>query len=334
MAVQLLNLNKMMNNFIIFGDMHFYINPAKSVVDNDYVSSWVKIQFGILDFIFDYARQHDIKTIIHNGDLFEEKNRINQQLYNLVWEKFYLSKDFEIIFNIGNHDMFMRGGTSLKPFQSAGRVITEPTLFEDAVSSIKIIPYGMSVDQLSIFDNRVKILITHELITDLTVGPNQHKVGAEIKRQQLRDWEHVFNNHIHKPQELGNIVNVGSPMRQDWGEAGETKRFIHCRDGFYRSINVPCPKFYDIPWGEIDRIDDTNFYRVSCDVSKTKDPIFKKYNVCYKILPMKERKIRMSVSRKSTEEDELEKYIDIVNPENLDRGRLLKIGMELIGKGE
>ena len=37
----------------------------------------------------------------------------------------------------------------------------------------------------------------------------------------------VFAGHIHKPQTFGNVTYIGSPIRSDFGEEGQTTRILH-----------------------------------------------------------------------------------------------------------
>jgi len=70
--------------FIVFSDIHFYKNPSKSYITDWGYSSWLIEQLRIVDQILDFAKEYNIQYVIHNGDLFEEKNRIPQDLYNTV----------------------------------------------------------------------------------------------------------------------------------------------------------------------------------------------------------------------------------------------------------
>lgn len=314
-----------MNTFVMFSDLHAQKNLSKSYIREDGISSWTWNQIKILDQVFDYARENQVATVIHNGDLFHEKNRIPQDLYNLIWEYFNdKSEDFEIILNCGNHDLFtLTQKSSLKPFSSICTIISVPTEYR----GIQFVPHGFDIPAPT-----YSWICTHEDIAGLQYGPNDRESDSKLDPIFLSEWELVFNGHIHRPQELANIVNIGSPMITDWGEANEQKRFIHLKDNKLYSIPIDGPKFIALPY--IDDVvkkkiedNETDFFRFDVSVEEISDPIFNKWNVGYRITKTKEREIRLI-----EEDDEgllLDKYINIADT-NLDKDKLLEIGKELL----
>jgi DNA repair exonuclease SbcCD nuclease subunit len=194
---------------IIFSDMHFYNNPAKSYITDNGKFSWFETQLKIAQNIFDIARKLDVEVVIHNGDLFHEKTRLNIGLYNDVWQFFKGQKDegFDVILNTGNHDMLTRHFSTLKPFSEIARVITQPTTYKYEHVNMVFVPYGQEEGNLKIPDGAgmTNILFTHADIAGLQMGVTDYVSGSPFKYQTLGDWDFVFNGHVHKPQELANI---------------------------------------------------------------------------------------------------------------------------------
>jgi DNA repair exonuclease SbcCD nuclease subunit len=303
------------------------------------MNSWLYEQTKIIEQIFEYAKENDVRNIIFGGDLFEEKNRIPVTLYNYVWELFNMhSFIYNIYFNTGNHDIVTLNRTSsLRPFSKIVDVISSPTniIIEDSL--IRIIPYGMTEDNLSIPKFLIpipkqNILILHEDIDGLIYGGSDNLSTSKIAAEYLQEWDFVFNGHIHKPQQYKNIVNVGSPMLQDWGEVGEEKRFIHFVNGEVKSIKLSHPNFITIEeltdtWKEIIEKDTRNFYRIDIFSEELNNPIFKQYNVFPNVIKSKKREVRIIESEDPTEE--LKSYIDILDTD-LDKNELLKLGSSII----
>jgi hypothetical protein len=196
----------------------------------------------------------------------------------------------------------------------------------------RVIPFGRVSGNLELPKyNKTNILFLHENIAGLKVGTNDYMLASPIKKELLSDWDFVFNGHIHKPQTMGNVINIGSPMIQDWSEADDKKRFIHYKDGEVISVPIECPRFihFDKLTDKVrNKIEKNNrdYFRVDVDSSFVGDPIFSKYNCFYNIIKSKKREIRL----KQTDniENELVEYIKIKNPK-LDHDKLLKIGKEL-----
>ena len=224
--------------------------------------------------------------------------------------------------------------SSLRPFSAVATVVTEPSLHQIGNGMLKIIPYGMTGDNLSLpkeLFSKNNILVTHEDIAGLKLGPLDYKSGSPLKKEIFGDWTYVLNGHIHKPQTVGNIINVGSCMQQDFSEIDEEKRFVHYKDGDIISIPLDHPKFFSFD-GLNDKlkkmieIDDRNFYRIDIDSKLLSDSIFKKFNVFPNLVKSEKREIRLK--EKLTDEEELEEYIKLFNKE-LDKEKLLKVGKEL-----
>lgn len=324
--------------FILYSDIHYSLGTSKSYIRSDGMYSWLYEQIQVTNQIFDYARDNHVMTVIHNGDFFEDKNRINTGLYNLIWDLYKkLSKEFNIILNVGNHDLSTLTDSSLKPFSDLATIVINKYDIKDTFDDedhLRIVAYSNATGNSLSIPNKEKrnILITHEEISGLKLGPTDYESGSPLKYQIFDDWDIVFNGHIHKPQTWKNIINIGSPMHRDWGEANEEKRFIHYKDGDIKSIPINCPKFITV--GELnDRIkevawkDDRNFYRIDVSANDIKDEVFSKYNVSYNIVKTEKREVRMVETM--TMEDELKKYIEIKNPD-LDKEKLLRIGKGLI----
>lgn len=325
----------MTDKFLIFSDIQFYNNPSKSYILPNGRSSWLQTQLDVAEQIFKIAKERDINLIIHNGDMFEEKTRINVGLYNAVWQFFMdkASEGFVLYLNTGNHDMLSNSESSLKPFSSVGSVITKPFDTELSNTVIRIIPYGQIENNLKLpSSGKINVLCTHEDIAGLKLGPNDYESGSPIKYQILGDWDIVFNGHIHKPQELKNIVNIGSPVINDWGEFEDEKRVIIYEEGKWESIPIDGPKFI-----QLDRLTDklkkkleTNtkdFFRIDVDSSELKDPIFDKFNIFPRVVKTSKRTIRL----KNTDsiEEEIKTYVDNDENTQLNKNRLKQKGLEL-----
>ena len=316
---------------LIFSDIQFYNNPSKSIVLANGRYSWFDQQMQTAEKIFKIAGDRSISKIIHNGDLFEEKTRINVGLYNDVW-KFFAEKakeGFKIILNTGNHDMLSTQESSLTPFSEICTVITEPTGMAFDKVYFRFLPYGQTSNNLKLpTGNEFHILFTHETISGLTLGPCDYELATPFKQQLFGDWDIVFNGHIHKPQNHKNIINIGSPVIQSFGEMGEKKRIIILEDDKPESVELDGPEFI-----ELSRLteklkkkiakDSYNFYRIDISSDQLKDPIFDKHNVFSKVVKTKTREIRLK--KTNGIKDEIGKYVKTSKTE-LDKDKLIKLG--------
>lgn len=326
--------------FIVFSDIHFSMNRRCSYILPDGRSSWLVTQLDLVEQIFDYARENNIEFVFFDGDLFEDKSKIDTTVYNAVWELFanLVTDGFKIFFNTGNHDIYTQNRrSSLMPFSDIVAVITQPEDFPDHNYLIRIIPYGMTegnlkVDKTTEYDKY--ILFTHENIAGLKLGPTDYVGQSNLKPILFSRWDYVFNGHIHKPQILKNVYNVGSPMQQDFGEAGEEKGFLHYKDGEIIRVPLDSPKFITVS-GFSPKLEkkisknDRDFFRVDIESSELSNPIFEKHNVFHNIVKSEKREIRLK--EVMSEDEELKEYINTTKTE-LDKKKLFNIGKEIISE--
>lgn len=324
--------------FIVFSDMQYRMNHRRSYMLDSGISSWLKAQLDVTEQIFDYAYKNNIDTIFFNGDLFEDKNKIDVPVYNAVWNLYSKYRDdFTIIFNTGNHDIHTHNrGSSLVPFSEIVEVVTEPAEFNlHSHTIVRIIPYGMVPNHLGFkrgdkYDKH--ILFTHEHIAGLKLGPIDFVGQSNLKPSMFGDWDYVFNGHIHKPQNHGNVYNIGSPMQQDFGEAGEVKGFIYYKDGEIERIPLNYPKFITVS-GFSPKLEkkimknDRDFFRVDIESSEVNNPIFDKYNVFHNIVRSEKREVRLK--EVMSIDEELQEYINRSETQlNIDK--LFSIGKEVV----
>ena len=323
-------------DFVVFSDMHFYLNVNKSKPSSRSFSSWLDMQLDILNDIFNFANEKNVDFVIHNGDLFEQKNSIPQTLYNTVWDAFRKhAKDFNgtIYFNSGNHDLLTLSRESgLRPFSEVVTVVSEPLDIVTSDTVIRIIPYGMLKGQLAVpKDDKKHFLFTHEDISGLKYGVSDFRGASPWKSHLFSDWDLVFNGHIHLPQVVDNIVNIGSPYITDWGESETQKHFIYYDGKKVNYIPTKHPKFIElnkIP--DESEINSFDFYRISVSTDELSDPIFKHYNVVPKI--SKKRKRTARLQRNITLDEEIVAYVE-KSDTKLDNKRLESVGMEIVRDG-
>ena len=330
-------------NFIIFSDSHFLKHENMSIhLDDGNLTSWVKLQLYLVAYIFSYATKHNVKTIIHNGDLFEQKDRIPQDLYNKVWSFLReISKGFDLILNIGNHDFTLIydrfEGSGLMPFSSFAYI---PSCVKEMTHNrtfMRIIPYGLATETTITKPNKKSIdnyiLILHEEIPGIAFGDSGYRSKRkDISISKLKEWNVVLNGHIHKPQQIHNIYCIGSVIPVDWGESSDQKRFIHYQNGSIISIELPHQKYIRLE-GDLENAkqiignDTINYYRIKTTLDKINDDIFKRFNVSYDLIKEEQQKVR--IKKDLTILDEAILYSK-ENNKDLNEDQLIHVAKDLV----
>lgn len=170
------------------------------------------------------------------------------------------------------------------------------------------------------------------------------RVGVEI----FKNWDRVFLGHYHAAQKLSDKVEyIGSPLQLSFGEAFQEKNLIIYdseKDSIEYIKNDFSPVHYILSEDELDNYSlEGNFVRVEVEDITSKDMFEMRQNLVenskVSSLEIKQSKIKedhiisdaKSILQK--EDEMLQKYIDQVAPENLDKQLLLNIGMQIC-KGE
>ena len=324
---------------LVFGDTQYYNNINRSKLLPNGRSSWLEEQINLTKSIFDYALTNDISIIIHTGDLFEEKSKVNTGLIKEIWGLYNNYKNlFSFYFNQGNHDITSfqdRSKSLLYLFREIGSVIFGPAGFYLGKSHVVFCPHKSTTDyDQYLKKNSYNILVLHENID--THYPNEPSIDSDI----FKNWDLVLNGHIHQTNIYKNIINVGSFMQQDFSEEGQGKYFV-ILDGLKYTLHpIPHPVFTTITKLTDDlrtsiMKNEHDYFRIKIDSSAIDDPIFQKHNVTPFIIPSKKRVIRLinnSVNKPNLVE-EITTYIKLFKPESLDADRLSITGQQLV-KGE
>lgn len=168
------------------------------------------------------------------GDTFNDRKAIDIDVNNLAIDIFEdISKEIEIYALNGNHDLSKRtneGTTSLRSFKWIPNVtlITAPTLVKVNIGSSEVsiiaIPYLGNIEKENM------LLVKHSSIADYALlhtelskmkMDNGMTITAGVNADAFKGK--IFSGHIHRRQEMGNAIYVGSPYHTTRGDIGDQK---------------------------------------------------------------------------------------------------------------
>lgn len=325
--------------FVAFSDAQYYMNPNKSKMLSSGITSWAQMQLDLTNAILQFALEKNVDFVIHNGDLFEEKSRINVPLYNAVWDVYreWSRKLKSIILNTGNHDLYLLQESALKPFSDICDVVTSITSNYKAFNPNEkyhvtpyVVPYGQleNLDIENIDFTKCNILFTHETYDVLFEFDDPKKVCYD----KVKDFDFIFNGHIHQPMTYKNLVNIGSININDWGEVGN-RRFIYFDGQDYESVDINCPKFIELESLEdITKINSKDFFRIPISKTERGHDIFKLHNVFPSVTKQDEREYR--ITNKTNDAEMVKQYVDIFSDSVLDNTKLKEVGSKYLDKKE
>jgi DNA repair exonuclease SbcCD nuclease subunit len=184
--------------------------------------------------------------------------------------------------------------------------------------------------------------LRHNTLSDVVVEHegDMVKVGPEI----FKGWDRVFLGHYHAAQKMNDKVEyVGSPLQLSFGEADQKKHIMvydTLNDSSSYIENDFSPKHFII---NEDQVDDErlkgNFVRLeveniaASEVQKMREGLVNSLGVS--TLEIKQRAkneahvVEDARAILSNEDEMIERYVEQVSPEGLDRDALIRVGKEI-----
>lgn len=230
------------NKIAILNDSHFdYRNGS---------TYFIEYHRRFLKQFFDYCDQHHIQTIIHLGDLFDNRKHITTKGLRFVQNDFLKviqEKNMHMHIIPGNHDTSHRNTIDLcsveEVLQHYSKNITlymKPTAINpDGNLDIALVPWiaPENHDECVAFIASVpaSIIMGHFDIAGFDYIANSHAKSVGFSRDLFSKYEHVYSGHYHTKSTRDNITYLGAQYQFNWGDIDD-KRYFHVLDTKTREI--------------------------------------------------------------------------------------------------
>ena len=229
---------------------------------------------------FPTLEEHEIKTVIHMGDAFDNRKSID--FWGLNWTKKIVLdplRKYEVHMIVGNHDIFLRNSTEINSPElllqdySNIKTYSSPTNTKIGGIDITLIPWICSNnydETLKVIKkSNAKIAMGHLELQGFYV--NKHLVMDDhgMDSTIFSKFEKVFSGHYHTRSDNGKIFYLGNPYEMYWTDVNDTRGF-HIFDTetlIHTPVNNPYKLFYNIYY------DDTPYQ--TFDASKYSNKIVK-----------------------------------------------------------
>lgn len=227
---------------IAIGDIH-----ASGFSDDPIVNGYPKRLEYIrksLEYIINYGTDHDIKTFVMVGDIYNDKTIIYNEAQNMLCDIFTKHHDCKFIMFSGNHDLSSVGENQKSGISVFSRYDNVHTILYQPETILEInglvVPYCH--DFISVYKESLKT-ISNDILDGLNpqilfahVGLNEGVLQSglsKVDKLKISDISHfplAILGHYHKPQDFGNsntkVYYVGSLIPKDWNDKNEEKRFL------------------------------------------------------------------------------------------------------------
>jgi hypothetical protein len=233
----------------LLNDTHFGARNDSLIFD-DYFHKFYD------DIFFPYLKEHNIKTLIHLGDIVDRRKFINYRIAHNFRHKFlqrlWAEKiDTHII--IGNHDIYFRNTNKVNAVQELCTThdgLNEPWIYEEA----KVVDFdGLKILMLPWInpENEAESLETCKTAeADICMGHldlNGFRMMDSMVQTHGYDksivqrFERTYSGHFHHKNDDGQIFYLGSQYEMTWSDYNNQKGF-HILDTETRELTrVPNP---------------------------------------------------------------------------------------------
>ena len=207
------------------------------------------------DVFFPYVKEHNIKTLIHLGDVVDRRKFINHKIAHNFRKKFWsrlYRNSIETHIILGNHDTYFKNTnevnalTNLK-INSNSRIYKRPEVVSFDGLDIMFVPWicdDIYEDSINIIQNSsCEILMGHLEVKGFEMHKG-HFSDVGLEKNIFQRYEKVISGHFHKKSDDGQIFYLGTQYEITWSD-------YKCPKGFH---------IFDTSTRELTRVD--NPYRI------------------------------------------------------------------------
>jgi len=215
------------NRIHLLSDLHFGVR-ANSV-------EWLTNQDQFFrKFYIPYLKKNfkkgDILFIL--GDWFDNRQLLDIYIMNssidIVLD---LAEILPIYFITGNHDIYKKYDTDVNSIIAFKyipniRIYEKPTIVTDGNSNILILPWigNKEVEENYVRANKFDYVFAHADISGFKYDNGRDiRSTSAANLSKFKNIKRLFSGHIHKRQELGNFIYIGSPYHTKRSDIGNTK---------------------------------------------------------------------------------------------------------------
>ena len=216
----------------IITDTHFGARND-SVQFDEYFYQFYEGQF------FPYLQKHNIKTVIHLGDVLDRRKFVSYRIAKNFRERFILpfqALDIELHALVGNHDIFYKNTNDVNSLQEllgnrfnnihlyaeAQEVTFDglPILFMPWINNQNYI-YSMGM----IDETKADICMGHLDINGFAMNKGQILAENGYDKSTFRRFDTVMSGHFHHKSDDGQIFYLGTPYEIYWNDYNDPKGF-------------------------------------------------------------------------------------------------------------
>lgn len=223
------------------------------------------------EIFFPYLKEHDIKTIIHAGDIMESRKYTNHSILNGLKKTFLnpiMDNDIKMHLIEGNHDQYFNNTNKLDaPTELFGHIknidiYKHPGEVEIGGLKFLFIPWIIEETKEQTFqliqNSDASVVIGHLELNGFEVIRGQ-VMNDGMDPNILKKFDMVLSGHFHYRSSRNNIQYLGTPYEMTFSDCDDIKGF-HILDTETLELTFienPLKMFYKIQYDDTDKTFDT-----------------------------------------------------------------------------
>lgn len=313
-------------NILVVGDLHLKLSNVKTM-DN------------FFDYLKEIVREKGVKTLIFLGDLYDGKALIHVDVQTMLLNKMKNFVEQQVYIIVGNHDFASTnlGNHSLKPLELFSNIKIIDTY--DIVDEYLLMAYGKTAELEGVLrkvcrtSNKIRAIFGHFAVNGFMYGSGKEvDDGVDPKLLTVP----TILGHIHSAASIDNVLYLGTPISQTFGEANQLKKILLIQDDGMELIEVSdiFPRHISIKWQDSDaaKFKSNDFLRVTDVPVRDREEAKKKYaeiqDVRFEFISETNNVVRIDPTK--SHEVILKEYIEknFISDrfKDLDKKKLFKLG--------
>ena len=205
------------------------------------------------DLFFPYLQQHNIKCLVHLGDVVDRRKFINHNTAHnfkkVFWDRLD-DMDIETHIIIGNHDTYYKNTNEVNALQNLN--ISENSIVYTHATDVELDGLKILFIPWICDDNHAEMIRTIENSTaTISMGHleisgfemhNGHMNEQGLEKSMFKRFEKVMSGHFHKKSDDGHIYYLGTQYEMTWSD-------YMCPKGFH---------IFDTATRELSRVENPN----------------------------------------------------------------------------
>jgi len=192
------------------------------------------------DVFFPCLEEHDIHTIYHLGDFFDNRNSVSLHDVDYVMNEFLpLLEEHKVHMTViaGNHDVAFRNTNKINSL-SMLKASPYVTVIDNSIEVIEtecknfvFVPWMNSenqdefLEELKYYANDDHICLVHASFNGMKMYKNSPVCEHGLEPTDFNKFHKVLSGHFHHPNKYGNVEYLGALFHFNWQDYDDWRGF-------------------------------------------------------------------------------------------------------------